>query len=66
MEAASNYQPGASKAGRPADSGDSRKETGLGQESLYKTLAPGAKPHFDTILKITSTLGLSLEITPKY
>jgi probable addiction module antidote protein len=42
------------------------KETGLGRESLYKTLAPGAKPHFDTILKITSALGLSLEITPKH
>ena len=28
------------------------KDTGLGRESLYKALAPGAKPRFDTILKV--------------
>lgn len=39
------------------------KDTGLGRESLYKTLSPGAKPRFDTIMKITKALGVSL--TPK-
>jgi len=38
------------------------KDTGLGRESLYKTLAPGAKPRFDTILKITKALGVSLAV----
>ncbi|MDL2271793.1 putative addiction module antidote protein [Desulfovibrio sp. OttesenSCG-928-I05] len=36
------------------------KDTGLGRESLYKSLAPGAKPRFDTIMKITKALGVPL------
>ncbi len=36
------------------------KDTGLGRESLYKTLSPGAKPRFDTIMKITKALGVPL------
>lgn len=35
---------------------------GVGRESLYKSLAPGAKPRFETIIKITSALGLSFDI----
>lgn len=34
------------------------KDTGLGRESLYKALAPGAKPRFDTILKVARALGV--------
>lgn len=41
------------------------KDTGLGRESLYKTLSPGASPRFETIIKITHALGLSVEFTPK-
>lgn len=37
------------------------KETGLGRESLYKALAPGAKPRFDTVLKVARALGVKLE-----
>ena len=29
-------------------------------ESLYKALAPGAKPRFDTILKVARALGVKL------
>ena len=36
------------------------KETGLGRESLYKALSPGAKPRFDTILKVAHALGVKL------
>ena len=36
------------------------KETGLGRESLYKALAPGAKPRFDTVLKVARALGIKL------
>lgn len=38
------------------------KDTGLGRESLYKSLAPGAKPRFETIMKITKSLGIPLRI----
>ena len=37
------------------------KDAGLGRESLYKALAPGAKPRFDTILKVTKALGVRLQ-----
>lgn len=37
------------------------KEAGLGRESLYKALAPGAKPRFDTVLKVARALGVRLE-----
>jgi probable addiction module antidote protein len=36
------------------------KDTGLGRESLYKALAPGAKPRFDTVLKVARALGVKL------
>lgn len=36
------------------------KETGLGRKSLYKALAPGAKPRFDTVLKVARALGVRL------
>ena len=36
------------------------KATGLGRESLYKALAPGAKTRFDTVLKVARALGVRL------
>ena len=36
------------------------RDTGLSRESLYKSLTPGAKPRFDTIMKITKALGVPL------
>ncbi|MDR0701267.1 MAG: putative addiction module antidote protein [Azoarcus sp.] len=38
------------------------EETGMGRESLYKALSPGALPRFDTILKVTRALGLKLTV----
>ncbi len=38
--------------------------SGLGRESLYKALAPGAKPRYDTILKVLHGLGVKITITP--
>ena len=38
--------------------------TGLGRESLYKTLRPGAKPRFDTVRSILVSLGVRLELAP--
>lgn len=34
------------------------KDAGLGRESLYKALAPGAKPRFETVLKVARALGV--------
>lgn len=36
------------------------KETGLGRESLYKALTPGARPRFDTIMRVMRGLGIHL------
>jgi len=36
------------------------KEAGLGRESLYKALAPGAKPRYDTVMKVVRALGVQL------
>jgi len=35
-------------------------DSGLGRESLYKALNPNAKPRFDTILRVLSSLGLQI------
>ncbi len=35
--------------------------SGLGRESLYKALSPGAKPRFDTIMKVMQALGIRLK-----
>lgn len=40
------------------------KDTGLGRESLYKALAPGAKPRYDTIIKLVRALGVELHTSP--
>jgi probable addiction module antidote protein len=40
------------------------KDAGVGRESLYKTLAPGAKPRYDTILKLMRALGVELQANP--
>ena len=40
------------------------KDAGSGRESLYKALAPGAKPRFDTVLKVAYALGVRLTAHP--
>ena len=37
------------------------KDTGLGRESLYKAFQPGAKPRFETVMKVLSSFGVKLE-----
>ena len=36
------------------------KDAGLGRESLYKALTPGAKPRYDTIMRVMRALGVQL------
>lgn len=42
------------------------KDSGLGRESLYKALLPGAKPRFDTVLRVARALGVTLTATPAH
>lgn len=37
--------------------------SGLGRESLYKALTPGAKPRYDTVLKVLHSLGVKLTVS---
>lgn len=39
-------------------------ETGLGRESLYKSLTPAGRPEFATVFKVLRSLGLGLRVTP--
>ena len=36
---------------------------GLGRESLYKALTPGAKPRYDTVFKVLQSLGIKVSLT---
>ncbi|MDZ7842151.1 MAG: addiction module antidote protein [Gammaproteobacteria bacterium] len=40
------------------------QSTGLGRESLYKAMSPGAKPRYDTVLKVLHSLGVKVTISP--
>ena len=40
-------------------------DAGLGRESLYKTLAPGAKPRLDTVFKLLHALGVRFNAVPE-
>ena len=40
------------------------QETGLGRESLYKSMRAGASPDFNTVLRVLQALGLRLQVTP--
>jgi len=39
--------------------------TGLGRESLYKAMAPGAKPRYDTVMRVLNSLGVKVSVSPK-
>jgi probable addiction module antidote protein len=38
--------------------------SGLGRESLYKALRPGAKPRFETLAKVCHAVGVKLVAVP--
>jgi probable addiction module antidote protein len=40
------------------------KDAGLGRESLYQALAPGAKPRFETVMKVVRALGVKFTAHP--
>lgn len=40
------------------------KDAGVSRESLYKSLAPDAKPRFETISKVLKALGVQMVLKP--
>ena len=40
------------------------EETGLSRPSLYKALSEGAKPQFETIMKVLRAIGGQISVTP--
>ncbi len=40
------------------------RDAGLGRESLYNALAPGAKPRFETVMKVARALGVKFTAQP--
>ena len=43
---------------------DLARETGLGRESLYKSLSAEGNPHLGTVLKVARALGLQITVKP--
>ena len=39
------------------------QETGLGRESLYKSMRAGASPEFNTVLRVLRALGFRVHVT---
>lgn len=39
---------------------------GLGRESLYKALKPGAQPRFDTVRRLLDALGVRFGVSPPH
>ena len=40
------------------------EETGLSRPSLYKALSAGAKPQFETIMKVLKSIGGQINVNP--
>ena len=40
------------------------KDAGLGRESRYKALSPGAKSRFETVMKVARALGVKFRLQP--
>jgi probable addiction module antidote protein len=43
---------------------DVAANAGLGRESLYKALKPGAQPRFDTVRRLLTALSVHLAVAP--
>jgi len=42
------------------------RDAGCGRESLYKTLSPGSKPQYATVMKIMKALGVRFNVCSVY
>ena len=43
---------------------DIANRMGHGVKSLYKSISPGAKPRYDTVLKMIDAMGFHVEVRP--
>ncbi len=41
------------------------EESGLSRPSLYKALSDGAKPQFETIMKVLKAIGTQIQVNPR-
>ena len=53
-----------SDVGRAKGLAQVAKDAGVGRESLYKALTPGAKPRFETVMKVARALGVKFTAQP--
>lgn len=49
--------------GRAKGMAELARKAGVGRESLYKALAPGAHPRYDTIFKVAQALGVGFQFS---
>ncbi len=56
------FQSALQTAARARGMAEVAKATGLGRESLYKALAPGAQPRFSTVRKVMGALGVTMTL----
>lgn len=56
------FQEALQTAARARGMSDIAKDAGLGRESLYKALQPGAQPRFSTVRKVMGALGVTITI----
>jgi hypothetical protein len=56
------YIKGLANVARAKGMAQIAKESGLGRESLYKALARGAKPRYETVRKLVEALGVRLTV----
>lgn len=45
---------------------DLAEASGLGRESLYKALRPGAQPRYDTVMRVMDALGVEMVFQAKH
>jgi probable addiction module antidote protein len=41
-------------------------DTGLGRESLYKTLSASSQPKFDTVVRVLNAMNISIQFAPSF
>ena len=56
------FQHALQTAARARGMAEVAKVSGLGRESLYKALAPGAQPRFATVRKVMGALGVTMTV----
>ncbi|GAB5500744.1 MAG: putative addiction module antidote protein [Pseudohongiellaceae bacterium] len=39
------------------------EKSGLGRESLYKAFSPGAKPRYETVQRVLTSLGVKVQVS---